>query len=128
MPQKRLAAIDIGTNSIRCIVVEASGESGYRILDDEKAAVRLGAGLHRSGSICTQSWQAAGVALSRMRKIAEGFGVRAIEAVATSAVRKAANGQEFLEDMLQCGGFPIRVISGEEEAELATLSAGATLI
>lgn len=123
LPQKRLAAIDIGTNSIRCIVVEACGETGYRILDDEKATVRLGDGLHRSGAISSQSWQAAGEALSRMRKIAEGFGVRAIEAVATSAVRKAANGQEFLEDMLHCGGIPIRVISGEEEAELAALSA-----
>lgn len=123
MPQKRLAAIDIGTNSIRCIIVEACGESGYRILDDEKVTVRLGAGLHRSGNISSQSWQAAGEALSRMRRIAEGFGVRAIEAVATSAVRKACNGQQFLEDMLQRGGFPIRVISGEEEAELATLSA-----
>jgi exopolyphosphatase/guanosine-5'-triphosphate,3'-diphosphate pyrophosphatase len=123
LPQKRLAAIDIGTNSIRCIVVEACGESDYRILDDEKAAVRLGAGLHRSGTICPQSWQAAGEALSRMRKIAEGFDVRAIEAVATSAVRKASNGQKFLQDMLHCGGFPIRVISGEEEAELATISA-----
>ncbi len=123
MPQKRLAAIDIGTNSIRCIVVEACGESGYRILDDEKAEVRLGAGLYRSGAICPQSWQAAGEALSRMRGIAEGFGVRAIEAVATSAVRKAVNGQEFMDNMLQRGGFPIRLISGEEEAELAALSA-----
>lgn len=123
MPQKRLAAIDIGTNSIRCIIVEACGESGYRILDDEKSAVRLGAGLYRNGVISPQSWRDAGEALSRMRGIAEGFGVRAIEAVATSAVRKAANGQEFMEDMLLCGGFPIRVISGEEEAELAALSA-----
>jgi exopolyphosphatase/guanosine-5'-triphosphate,3'-diphosphate pyrophosphatase len=123
LPQNRLAAIDIGTNSIRCIVVEACGEVGYRILDDEKATVRLGAGLYRSGTICSQSWQAAGEALSRMRRIAEGFGVRAIEAVATSAVRKAANGQEFMEDMLQRGGFPIRLISGEEEAALAALSA-----
>lgn len=123
MPQKRLAAIDIGTNSIRCIVVEACGNSGYRILDDEKAVVRLGAGLYRSGTISPQSWQAAGEALSRMRRIAEGFGVRAIEAVATSAVRKAANGQKFMDDMLRRGGFPIRLISGEEEAELAALSA-----
>ncbi len=123
MPQKRLAAIDIGTHSIRCIVVEACGDSGYRILDDEKAVVRLGAGLYRSGAICPQSWQAAGEALSRMRRIAEGFGVRAIEAVATSAVRKAVNGQDFLDDMLQRGGFPIRLIGGEEEAELAALSA-----
>jgi exopolyphosphatase/guanosine-5'-triphosphate,3'-diphosphate pyrophosphatase len=123
LSDKRLAAIDIGTNSIRCIVVEVCGDSDYRVLDDEKAAVRLGAGLYRSGAICAQSWQGAGEALARMRRIAEGFGVRAIEAVATSAVRKATNGEAFLQDMLRCGGFPIRLISGEEEAELAALSA-----
>mgnify|MGYP000212272885 CR=1 FL=1 len=123
MNNKRLAAIDIGTNSIRCIVVEVCGDADYRILDDEKAAVRLGAGLYTSGTICSESWQAAGEALCRMRSIATGFGVRAVEAVATSAVRKADNGREFLDDMQERGGFPIRLISGGEEAELAALSA-----
>lgn len=123
MSEKRLAAIDIGTNSIRCIVVEVCGDDDYRILDDEKAAVRLGAGLYTRGTISPESWNAAGEALVRMRSIASGFGVRAVEAVATSAVRKAANGQQFLADMQERAGFPIRMISGEEEAELAALSA-----
>ncbi|MEZ4485131.1 MAG: Ppx/GppA phosphatase family protein [Syntrophotaleaceae bacterium] len=123
MQGQRLAAIDIGTNSIRCIVVEVCDRSGYRILDDEKAPVRLGAGLYHSGVISPPHWQAAGEALVRMRKLAEGFGVAAVEAVATSAVRSAANGQEFLRDMLSRAGVAIRLISGEEEAELAAISA-----
>lgn len=123
MRGKRLAAIDIGTNSMRCIVVEVCDQAGYRILDDEKIAIRLGAGLYHSGVISQPHWQAAGEALAKMRKVADGFGVAAVEAVATSAVRTAANGQEFLKDMLARAGVSIRLISGEEEAELAAISA-----
>ena len=58
-----------------------------------------------------------------MRKITEGLGCRDIVAVATSAVRKAANGPEFVTAMQAETGIPIQVIDGEEEAELAALSA-----
>lgn len=119
---KRLAAIDIGTNSIRCLVVEAE-EGGYRLLDDEKASVRLGEGLQASGRISEVAWERARVALKRMAQIAEGLGVIATEALATSAVRKAENGPAFVSAMKEETGIGIRVISGEEEAELAVLSA-----
>ena len=50
-PLPRLAAIDIGTNSFRCIVVEVDPQEGFRVLDDEKATVRLGEGLNQTGKI-----------------------------------------------------------------------------
>jgi len=120
---KRLAAIDIGTNSIRCLVVEAAEPGGYRLLDDEKATVRLGEGLQASGKISAAAWERAREALRRMQQIADGLGVVAVEVVATSAVRKACNGAEFVSAMKAENGIDIRVISGEEEAELAVLSA-----
>ncbi|NLC70078.1 MAG: Ppx/GppA family phosphatase [Desulfuromonadaceae bacterium] len=123
MNDKRLAAIDIGTNSIRCIVIEVDAKKGFRILDDEKANVRLGEGLTVSGRISPAAWERAQDALLRMRKIAEGWGVDYIEAVATSAVRKAADREEFIAAMNSRTGIDIRVINGREEAELATLSA-----
>lgn len=123
MKKHRLAAIDIGTNSIRCIVVEAGGNSGFRVLDDEKATVRLGEGLTASGCISPNAWERAREALLRMRKITEGLGCRDIVAVATSAVRKAANGGEFVAAMQLDTGIAIRVIDGEEEAGLAAVSA-----
>ena len=119
----RLAAIDIGTNSIRCIIVATDDRGGFRVLDDEKAAVRLGEGLTQSGNISAAAWERARQALVRMRHIADGLGVESIVAVATSAVRKAANGAAFVAAMENEAGFPLRVISGEEEAELALLSA-----
>jgi len=119
----RLAAIDIGTNSIRCIVAEVDPQERFRILDDEKAMVRLGEGLSESGSISPAAIERAAETLARMKQIITGLGVEIIEAVATSAVRKAANGEEFVRQMLERTGVAIRIISGEEEARLAALSA-----
>ncbi len=123
MKTNRLAAIDIGTNSIRSIVVEVDGKGKFRILDDEKATVRLGEGLHRSGVISPLAWQRALDALARQKKIIDGYGVGAVEAVATSAVRKAVNGADFIKAIQETISLPVAVISGEEEAELAALSA-----
>jgi exopolyphosphatase/guanosine-5'-triphosphate,3'-diphosphate pyrophosphatase len=123
MKPKRLAAIDIGSNSIRCIVVEARPGGRFQVLDDEKATVRLGEGLTASGRIAQGPWERAREALVRMKQLIDGLGVQAVEAVATSAVREAANGADFIAAMGRETGIPIRVISGEEEAELAALSA-----
>lgn len=123
MNNSRLAAIDLGTNSIRCICVEVAKNGEVRILDDEKANVRLGEGLFASGAIGAAAWERAREALLRMRKIVDGLGVETIEAVATSAVRKATNGAEFLAAMERDCGIRIRLIDGREEAELAALSA-----
>ncbi|WP_136513527.1 Ppx/GppA phosphatase family protein [Geomonas edaphica] len=123
MKQTRLAAIDIGTNSIRSIVIETSGNGKYRILDDEKVLARLGEGLHQTGAIAPAAWERAIEALTRQKKIIDGYKVSAIDAVATSAVRKASNGAELVRAIKKSTGLEIEVVSGEEEAELAALSA-----
>jgi exopolyphosphatase/guanosine-5'-triphosphate,3'-diphosphate pyrophosphatase len=120
---KRLAAIDIGTNSIRSIIVEADPAGTFRLLDDEKATVRLGEGLLDSGKLSPAACERAYTALLRQKKIFGGYHVNAVEAVATSAVRKAANGEEFIAEIKKRTGIDVVVISGEEEAELAALSA-----
>jgi len=121
--QNRLAAIDIGTNSIRSIVIQVDAAGEYKVLDDEKVTVRLGEGLNQSGSIAPAAWRRALEALSRQKKIIDGYQVRSIEAVATSAVRKAANGTDFISAIRNETGLEVEVISGEDEAELAALSA-----
>ena len=123
MINNRLAAIDIGTNSIRSIVVEAESSGKFRVLDDEKATVRLGEGLHKSGALSLEACARAITALIRHKKIIDGYGVREIEAVATSAVRKAANGKAFIAAVREQTGIIVNVIGGEEEAELVALSA-----
>ena len=119
---KRLAAIDIGSNSIRCIVVEVLEESTFRVLTDEKATVRLGENMTSCGRIAAVPWQRAMESLLRMKKIADGYGAELVEAVATSAVRRAVNGGDFVRAVERETGIRAEVISGEEEARLVSLS------
>lgn len=123
MKKDRLAAVDIGTNSIRSIVIEVDGAGKYRVLDDEKVTVRLGEGLNRSGSIAPAAWERALDALARQKKIVDGYRVGSIDAIATSAVRRAENGAAFVAAIRERTGLEVEVVSGEDEAELAALSA-----
>ena len=123
MQKRRLAAIDIGTNSIRCIVVEVDQQGRYMILDDEKATVRLGENLAECGAISAAAFARAVDAMSRIHKLINGLKVRDVEAVATSAVRSSSNGVELIEVLTRELGHEIRIISGAEEADLVALSA-----
>lgn len=122
MSKSRLAAIDIGTNSIRCIVVEVDQQGRYMVLDDEKATVRLGENLAASGAISPAAFARAVDAMSRIRKLIDGLKVTEVEVVATSAVRSASNGGELVGVLSRELGREIRVITGDEEAELVARS------
>ncbi|HRP62263.1 MAG TPA: Ppx/GppA phosphatase family protein [Phycisphaerales bacterium] len=123
MPRtQRLGAIDVGTNSIRLVVAEASADGTYRLLDDEKEVTRLGQGLARTGRLAPQAMKQSAEAVARMKEIAEGYGVMQLRIVATSAVRDAANGYEFLDLVRSDLGLAVDVITAEEEAKLAFTS------
>ena len=123
MKKPRIAALDIGTNSIRCIIAEVATEGTFRILDDEKATVRLGERLAMTGVISGEASKRAIEAIQRFQKLLTGLNVEAVEAVATSAVRTASNGKELVATLAKELGYEIMVISGEEEAELTASSA-----
>ncbi len=116
---RRLAALDVGTNSIRLIVAEASPDGSYRVIDDEKVIVRLGQGLAATGRLAQERMDAAIEAISSLRGIAEGYGVERMPAVATAAVREAENGGDFVRLARESAGIEIEVISSEEEARLS---------
>jgi exopolyphosphatase/guanosine-5'-triphosphate,3'-diphosphate pyrophosphatase len=120
---QRIAAIDVGTNSIRLIVAEAFPDGTYRVLDDEKETTRLGQGLAATGAMSTLAMQQAVEALSRMQRIAQGFHVQRLRAIGTCAVREAVNRDFFLELVRDRAGLVIEPISPDEEARLAWLSA-----
>jgi len=119
----RLAVIDVGTNTIRCVAVEAMGKGDLTFLADERATVRLGEGLRGSGKISPAAWERSKDALSRMSGLLNRLGIERVEAVATSAVRQAANGPAFVRAMKEATGLSITVIEAEEEASLAARSA-----
>ena len=119
----RLAAIDVGTNSVRLMVVEAHGASAYRVLDDEKEITRLGAGLERTGAMSRAAIAATVNAVDRFRRIAEGYRVDALRIVGTSACREATNTAELASGLRGRTGLDLEVISAEEEGRLAFQSA-----
>ena len=114
----RLAAIDIGSNSIHMVVVEASARGGLRVLDREKEMVRLGTDTLRSGRLTRPAMDRGLDTLRRYRQIADSRKVEKIIAVATSAVREARNGDEYLARIGRELRVWPRIISGEQEARL----------
>lgn len=119
----RIAAIDIGSNSIRQIVADVSPDGTIRVVDEMKAAPRLGAGVTEQGRLDDSHVDAAVEALTRMATLARQLGAKRIEAVATSAVRDASNGGAFLTRVRRESGLRVRILEGEEEARLAFRSA-----
>ena len=119
----RLAAIDIGTNSVHMIVAQVRPDQSFEIIDREKEMVRLGAG-GLDGRALTPAAMAGGLeALSKFRRLADSHKVDEIIAAATSATREAENGGDFLAAVRDRTGIDVRVISGAEEARLIHIAA-----
>lgn len=114
----RIAAIDIGTNSVHMIVVRVRPDLSFEVVDREKEMVRLGAGGLDGRSLAPAATTAALQALAKFRRLADSREVDEIIATATSAVREANNGALFLRRVAAETGIRVRVISGTEEAHL----------
>jgi exopolyphosphatase/guanosine-5'-triphosphate,3'-diphosphate pyrophosphatase len=120
----RIAAIDIGSNSIHMIVVQVRPDLSFEVIDREKDMVRLAAG-GLDGRNLTPTAIAAGIqTLAKFRRLADSHKVDEIVAAATSATREAENGGDFIAEVDRQTGIHIRVISGTEEARLIHLAAG----
>lgn len=115
--ERTLAAIDVGTNSIHMVVVRIQPTlPTFTIIDREKATVRLGDREPKTGCLTEVAMQRAIAALRRCQEVAKSLQAEQIIAVATSAVREAPNGRDFLERVDAELGLAINLISGPEEA------------
>ena len=119
----RIAAIDVGTNSVHMIVVRVRPDLSFEVIDREKAMVRLGAGGLDGKALTAEAMNAALQALSKFKRLADSHRVEIIRAAATSATREARNGGEFLARIQRETGIRPRVITGAEEARLIHLAA-----
>ena len=115
-----VAVIDVGSNSIRLVVYKGPGRAPLPILD-EKVSCGLGRGMDREGMMSPQSMDLALRTVSRFVDIARSMRVSGIKAVATAAVRDAANGPDFKNAVERRCGISLRVLSGMEEARLSAL-------
>jgi len=113
---RRIAAIDVGTNSIHMVVAETRAH-GYRVVDREKEMVQLGLASLDGQPLTDEAIDRGVTTIGRMAGIAAKWKVHEIIAVATSAVREAPNRREFLKTVKDATGVKVRIISGEEEAD-----------
>jgi exopolyphosphatase / guanosine-5'-triphosphate,3'-diphosphate pyrophosphatase len=120
----RVAAIDIGTNSIHMIVVNVRPDLSFEVIDREKDMVRLGAGGLDGRALTPAAMAAALQTLTKFSRLAQSHKVDEIVATATSATREAKNGGDFVAEVGRQTGIRVRVISGTEEARLIHLAAG----
>jgi exopolyphosphatase/guanosine-5'-triphosphate,3'-diphosphate pyrophosphatase len=119
------ASLDIGSNSIILLVVDDQG----RVLHDSARVVGLGQGLGERGLLRADRVELGLEVVGAYVAIATGLGVRPgqIRAVATSALRRALNGETFLARIRELYGVTVQVISGDREAELTALGASSGL-
>src|SRR5271166_2107825 len=117
----RYAAVDVGSNSVRMMAAEVVAGGNTVILAEDRQVTRLGASVFRNGRIGQEAKQFVCENLARMAQIYKRLEVVGVRAVATSAVRDAANQQDFLEKASQALGSPVELISGQEEARLIHL-------
>ncbi len=119
---ERIAAIDIGSNSFHIVVAEINQESqSFRVIDRLKETVRLGTFHEPKNELSETDMKRGFDTLKRFKKLAEAHHVSEIFASATSAVREAINGKEWLQKVRNELGIDAHVISGVEEARLIYL-------
>lgn len=112
-----IAAIDIGTNSIHMVVVRIVADlPAFSIIAREKETVRLGDRDPQTGNLTPEAIERAFGALQRCQEIAKSLNAQQVLAVATSAVREAPNGHDFVRSIETELGLPVNIISGQEEA------------
>ena len=123
MPDKFLAALDLGTNSFHLIIVKIDKSGSFKVIDRERETIRLGSG---SGYdlkwISPEEIEKAVTILKRFKKLVELYDAEP-KAVATSAVREADNNEEFTNKVYKETGIEVEVINGKKEAGLIYLGA-----
>ena len=126
MRSGRHAFLDIGSHSARLLVVEVGPHQCWRVVDEERAILRLGDALAREGRLIGEIERAQTVYLSLCQR-ARHLGVRESEAVGTAALRASRDGAAFAAQLARTAGVPLTILGGEEEAGLGFVGAVGTL-
>ena len=126
MSDRRLAVIDLGSNSFRLVVFtwgKHHGHGWWRRTDEIHEAVRIGAGLDAAGTLQPEPMERALETIELFAHFCRATGIDDVRPVATSAVRDATNQQEFLEAARERSGLTVEVLSPEDEARYGYLAA-----
>jgi exopolyphosphatase/guanosine-5'-triphosphate,3'-diphosphate pyrophosphatase len=121
-PGKRVAVIDVGTNSTRLLVADVV-DGRVSPLERRSTVTRLGRGVDLSGRLASEAIEDVCGAIGGYIGILEELGAETVDAIATSAVRDADNGSAFIAELRERFALSARVLDGEEEARLTYLGA-----
>ena len=119
----RLAAIDVGTNSLHMVIADLNRDGNFDVIDRVKETVRLGHGAFETGSLSKQAMDLAVRTMSNFQKLIRLRHVNRVRAVATSAVRETKNSAEFVSRIRRETGIKVEIIPGAEEARLIFIAA-----
>ncbi len=114
----RVGVVDIGSNSVRLVVFDGAARSPAYFYN-EKVLCGLGSGMNETGRLNAQGKARALTAMKRFRLLADGMDLPRLTVIATAAMREAADGPDFQQEMEQATGLSVHVIDGTEEARLS---------
>jgi exopolyphosphatase / guanosine-5'-triphosphate,3'-diphosphate pyrophosphatase len=118
LPCMRLAAIDVGSNSVHLLIADVSSEGHVEVVERVKEMVRLGRRSFTTGLLSEEAMELAVRVLMHFSRLVEMRHADQVRAVATSAVREARNRDQFIARIRRDTGLEVEVISGREEAQL----------
>lgn len=118
MKTQKLAAIDIGSNSLKLVIVEAAASDSFTVILQIRERVRLGHETLKTRYLSAEAVKMSVDVINRFRAIAESRGADALVAVATAAVREAENSADFVKAIKKQTGVYVDVLSSIEEARL----------
>lgn len=116
----RVAAIDVGSNSIHMLVVDVGSGGELRVVETAKDTTRLGADIDERGLLDAAALTKVATVLKRMKEMADAHKAP-VRAVGTHALREAKNGPEFCQKLHKRTGVNVEIVSGREEARLVFL-------
>ncbi|MBI5137074.1 MAG: Ppx/GppA family phosphatase [Nitrospirae bacterium] len=124
---KRLAAVDVGSNTLRLLIADVDGAHRITPLRGAREMTRLGKGMIVTGRLSDDAMERSLQALTGFAGLIREAAPERVVAAATSAVREAANGPEFVARVRTETGLDLRMIDGEEEGRLTSLGAASVL-
>ena len=113
-----VAVVDVGSNTVRLLVARRDG-SGLLPLDEGREHLFLGEDVERDGRLSSARIEEAAECVAGFVHTARGLNASAVEVIVTAPGRQGANGDELVRALVAAGGAPVRVLSADEEGELA---------
>lgn len=120
------AAVDLGSNSFRLHIGKLEN-NGIRVIKSARDPIRLAAGIDKNGNLTEQACKSALDSLTRFRAILRDYSLDAVRVVATNTLRVAKNAAELLPELERAIGYPVEIISGEEEGRLIYMGVAGVL-